>query len=141
MALFGPGTNTIGTDAISQALARRQQGMPTAPVMEQRSQAAPGEAPPVEPNITLGRTASPMPDTLAQMQQRAGQATGQPAQPAGQGGGEIEMILRALIDRLKQIGKSEREVQQFRPQATNDWESNAPIPGMNGQFRQPIGPV
>lgn len=136
MALFGPGTNIIDTDPIQQALARRQSGMPANPVMEQKSGAFPGLSAPAEPKITPGQTSSPMPDTLAQMQRRAGQAGGVGVEPNS----EMSMIIKALIDRMKQIGKAEEQGNQIaQPSPANDWEVPGPV--NLGPPPKTIGPV
>jgi hypothetical protein len=40
---------------------------------------------------------------------------GRTAEAAGQGNPELTMIIKALIDRVKQIGKAEEQARQFSP--------------------------
>lgn len=160
MALFGLGTNIINADPVQQALARRQSGMPTVGVSGQMSGAAPGEMPPMEPKVTPGQTASPLPDPLAQMARSRGQMgqmtdadmarsseVGQmtEADMARSAGGnpELEMIVKALIERMKQIGKAEMQQKQLAPTpSANDFQ----IPGIPNEMMMRnigggIGPV
>lgn len=152
MALFGLGTNIINADPVQQALARRQSGMPTVGVSGQMSGAAPGEMPPMEPKVTPGQTASPLPDPLAQMARAKGQVGQTPEigqqteadlQRNSGGNPELEMIVKALIERMKQIGKAEMQQKQLVPTpSANDFQ----IPGIPNEMMMRnmgggIGPV
>jgi hypothetical protein len=102
-----PGNILQGGDPIARALDRRTNGQPT-PVMNQISGSTPIQQPPQNPNIPQGASA-PLPDTLAAMARRTGQSIGGQASP-GQGGmtppkTETEIIVRALMDRLKALTK------------------------------------
>jgi hypothetical protein len=97
-------------DPIARALQRRSGGGQTTPVMNQMSGSAPGQQPPQNPNIPPG-AGSPYPDTLASMARRTGQSVGGSASP-GMGPAtppksEAEIIVRALMDRLKALTRIE----------------------------------
>jgi hypothetical protein len=90
-------------DPIAKALERRRGGQPT-PIINQQSGSAPGQQPPQNPNVPVG-TSSPMPDTLASMARMAGESQGGQSIGASPPKSETELIVRALMDRLKALTK------------------------------------
>lgn len=105
-----PGNILQNSDPISRALERRAGGGTPTPALNQMSGSTPMQQPPQNPNVPQG-TSSPLPDTLAAMARRTGQSIGGQASP-GMGATpppktETEIIVRALMDRLKALTKLE----------------------------------
>lgn len=92
---FGSGSNIIGSAAVQEALARRQQGG-SSPALNQVSSAAPTSQPGMTPPSIPGGGGLPAPSP-----------TGAPAPSAGlpEGSSEAQTIIKALSNRLSNLSK------------------------------------